>query len=136
MIMQLITSHNDENCSIFIPPASSQSGKYREKSHARLLSKVQERRRENEGQKKKREPSLPFPPRSCVFSRLALFALTMEKGCLQALTFPIIRRLIRYIFGEPAVYVSNSKKSLGSLFVDLVFISLQTTTNCHTFQEL
>ena len=106
MIMQLITSHNDENCGISIPPASSQSGKYREKSHA----SVQKRRRENEGQKKKRGPPLPFPPRSCVFSRLALFALTMEKGCLQALTFLSIRLLIRYIFSEPAVYVSNSKK--------------------------
>lgn len=70
-----------------------------------LTRAVQKRRRENEGQKKKRGPPLPFPPRSCVFSRLALFALTMEKDCLQAPTFLSIRLLIRYIFSEPAVYV-------------------------------
>lgn len=32
-----------------------------------LTRAVQKRRRENEGQKKKRGPPLPFPPRSCVF---------------------------------------------------------------------
>lgn len=93
-----------------------------------LTRAVQKRRRENEGQKKKRGPPLPFPPRSCVFSRLALFALTMEKGCLQAPTFLSIRLLIRYIFSEPAVYVSNSKKKFE---YSLCWFGIHSTKNYH-----